>query len=259
MVSGETPGQEREVSDESKRPRRKISGVYSARKVEELRISAVMCVGPQDASLVDAVRGELPDPMELVVVRSELELHEVQRELSAASFFALGTGTGVWVDAPKVLGSVESAWPSVPRLWFDRQARPVLPSPLPPELTGVQLWEQPFYADHGDLVDRLVVECEKGLAERMAQVASARAFATRYRLPKKGRMICTAIALRIPEARWGPFVGYDDSRQLNRYLSRNLYGRLNVKSRADLVREILVFQHLYLAGELLEPLSRTGE
>jgi hypothetical protein len=244
------------VSDETEEPRQKTSGIYAARTVEDLRFSAVLCVGERDDGLVDAVRDKLPDPGQLVVVRSELELHEAQRDMSAASFFGLGTGTSPDVHALKMLQCVRAAWPSTPRLWFDRQAIPALPSPVPPDLLGVQLWERPYYEDRSALVDRLVVECEKGLAERMAQVASARAFAEHYGLPPKAMMLCIAIALRIPEARWAPFVE-QNSDQLTRYLSRSVYGRLGLRSRPDLVRELLDFQQQWLPDPVPEPLTGT--
>lgn len=218
------------------------------RQIDELCFASVLLVGKSEEQLVASLRGELSDPSELVVVRDEVELKEVARRLPCASFFAVGTGTGAGLDALRVLRVAGRAWPSIPRLWFDRQARPALPSARPPELVGVELWQRPYFDDCSNLSAHLAEACRLGLSGRRLQLAAGRAFSDLYDLPPKASLVCTAVALRCSEDRWSDFVGDGDPRQLNRYLSNSVYRRVGVNNRYDLVRKVMAFQQDWLLG-----------
>jgi len=226
------------VSGKAKINRRRPAGKGRATQIEEPPMSAVLCVGESDEPLVDAVRRRLSDPKQLVVVRSVPELRQVQEELFVATFFGMGTGA-VGLEAHEVLASVRRSWPAARRLWFARRSAPALPRPVPPLLTGVQTWGEPYARSKGRLADRVAAESEAGLTYFRGRVDLARMLVADYALPPKAAKVCAAIALWIPERRWVAFAGFENDQQLGRYLSRALYRRFAVSDRLTLLCEVL--------------------
>ncbi|HJL14330.1 MAG TPA: hypothetical protein RMH99_01670 [Sandaracinaceae bacterium LLY-WYZ-13_1] len=232
--------------DSDRRPRRARSGVLAAQSPGGLRFAPVLCVPQRDLDLVEALRERLPRPERLEVVHTTFDLAEVQRRISAATFFGLGTGGKP--HPADLLHRVQEAWRGVPRLWFGRYATPSIPPGWDPLLVTVRIDRQPYFDDTASMADRLAVECESGLAERIAQVAAARKFAELYGLSPSGVMLCVAISLRIPERRWSHFLGWDDADKVTRFLSRSLFKKTGLKSRVDLVSDVLGFEREYLSG-----------
>lgn len=232
---------------ETRKPRRSRSGrqAIATHGSRAVATPAVLCVGDQDAELVRVMHQRLSS-LELCLVRTSRDLHEVAEGLPAASIVALDTKAGI--SASRAFGLADELWPYVPTVWFGRHSVPSMAPDASLAVRRAELWERPYFDDLVALRRDLIQRFRRAREARQAQIVKGAAFAQYFELGEPATQLAIVIALQTPEHRWGMHIDKPQNESLSRFLSRRVYPRVGVNSRTDLAVRVHGFEQEWLGG-----------
>lgn len=175
----------------------------------------------------------------MLIVPDREALSAAMRSIVCACLVAISSRPRV--DPVRDLVRSAKLWPMARLVWFERYARPVVPSGAEARVPLGTLLIGPFHDDLEGALAVLIQEIERALEQRARQARLGHRFAQDHRLPPLAARLIVGVAMGVPEPRWADLLD-QESEQHRSYRSRTVYARLQVNNVAELQSLVWAFE-----------------